>query len=155
MGRHVSTIAVRFAELDPYSHVNHSVYTTYCEVARTEALASIGIPLEKLANEGFQFVVTDLAMRFRRPAVAGDVVTVETWLSEIGRASSRWSQRILRVDAASDTGSAVELVTAELKVGVCNSEGRPTRPAPWMLEALDGLLDDEGQADGPAEPDGP
>ena len=35
MGRHLSTITVRFAELDPYAHVNHAVYATYCEVART------------------------------------------------------------------------------------------------------------------------
>lgn len=142
MGRHVTTIAVRFAELDPYAHVNHAVYTTYCEVARTEALAAIGIPLERLAAEGFQFVVTDLAMRFRRPAVAGDVVTVETWLSEIGRASTRWSQRILRIAGTGDDRSVEELVTTELKVGVCNSEGRPTRPTAWMLEALEGLREE-------------
>ncbi len=128
---HVTTIAVRFNELDPYAHVNHSVYATYCEVARTEALAAIGLSIEELGRQGFQFVVTELTLRFRRPAVAGDVLRVETWLSEIGRASSRWSQRILRGEDL--------LLEAELKVGVANSQGRATRPSPAMLETLRAL----------------
>ena len=37
LGAHVTSLAVRFNELDPYAHVNHAVYATYCEVARTEA----------------------------------------------------------------------------------------------------------------------
>lgn len=128
---HVSTIAVRFNELDPYAHVNHAVYATYCEVARTEALAAIGLSIEELARRGFQFVVTDLSLRYRKPAVAGDTLSVDTWLSEIGRASTRWSQRIRR-------GGEL-LVEAELKVGVANSLGRPTRPTPEMVATLGAL----------------
>lgn len=128
---HVSTIAVRFNELDPYAHVNHAVYATYCEVARTEALAAIGLSIEELARQGFQFVVTDLSLRYRKPAVAGDTLSVDTWLSEIGRASTRWSQRIRR-------GGEL-LVEAELKVGVANSLGRPTRPTPEMVATLGAL----------------
>lgn len=128
---HVSTISVRFNELDPYAHVNHAVYAIYCEVARTEALAAIGLSIEELARQGFQFVVTELSLRFRKPAVAGDVLSVDTWLSEIGRASTRWSQRIRRGDEL--------LVEAELKVGVANSLGRPTRPTPEMVATLEAL----------------
>ncbi len=128
---HVSTISVRFNELDPYAHVNHAVYAIYCEVARTEALAAIGLSIEELARRGFQFVVTELSLRFRKPAVAGDVLSVDTWLSEIGRASTRWSQRIRR-------GGEL-LVEAELKVGVANSLGRPTRPPPEMVATLEAL----------------
>ena len=41
---HVATINVRFYELDPYNHVNHSVYVQYCEVARVEWLTDVGFP---------------------------------------------------------------------------------------------------------------
>ena len=54
---HRTTIAVRFAELDPYRHVNHAVYLTYFEVARTEALASVDLGLDDVAVAGYQFVV--------------------------------------------------------------------------------------------------
>ncbi|MDA3038854.1 MAG: thioesterase family protein [Actinomycetota bacterium] len=128
---HVTSIAVRFNELDPYAHVNHAVYATYFEVARTQALADIGLSIDELARQGFQFVVTELSLRFRKPAVSADVLSVETWLSEIGRASTRWSQRIRRSDEL--------LVEAELKVGVANSLGRATRPTPAMLATLEAL----------------
>lgn len=125
---HITNIKVRFNELDPYSHVNHAVYITYFEVARSEALVDAGIPLESVAEAGFQFVVVELATKFKRPAVAGDTLRVETWLSETGRASTRWSQRIVR--------DGQVLTTQDLRVGMANSKGRPTRPPAFILDAL-------------------
>ncbi len=127
---HVSTIKVRFSELDPYSHVNHAAYVTYFEVARTEALESIDASLEDVAAMGIQFVVTEIEVKFKKPAVGGDVLEVDTWIGEIGRASTRWSQRIRRGDEV--------LVTEELKVAICNDEGRPTRPPAGLLEKIAG-----------------
>ncbi len=129
---HVTTINVRFAELDPYAHVNHAVYVTYFEVARSEALADAGVPLDEMARRGFQIVVVDLAVRYRRAAEAGDTLTVESEIVEVGRASTRWAQRILRGDDV--------MVTAELKAGVTDSNGRPTKPPPWLFEQLEPLL---------------
>lgn len=125
---HQTEIKVRFSELDPYSHVNHAVYVTYFEVARSEALVDVGIPLERVAAAGYQFVVVELQTKFKRAAVAGDTLVVQTWLSEVGRASTRWSQRILRDGAV--------LTTQEVRVGMANSEGRPTRPPPFILDAF-------------------
>ncbi len=125
---HTTEIKVRFSELDPYNHVNHAVYVTYFEVARSEALVDAGISLERVAAAGFQFVVVELATRFRLPALAGDTVLVETWLREVGRASTRWGQRITRDGAI--------LTTQDLRVGMANSKGRPTRPPQFILDAL-------------------
>lgn len=143
---HRTIIGVRFAELDPYAHVNHAVYATYFEVARTEALAAVGIPLSLMAERGFQFVVTELAIRYRRAAGAGDVLVVETEVAQVGRASSRWSQRILRStsDDPNDVDSAELMVSAELKVGVTDRNGRPTKPPAWLFEGLDPLLASDG-----------
>jgi acyl-CoA thioester hydrolase len=125
---HTTTIAVRFAELDPYGHVNHAVYATYFEVGRAEALDSVGLPLSALADSGYQFVVTELTIRFRRAATAGSRLTVETVVSEVGRASTRWSQRII--------GDGAVMATAELRVGVTDRSGRPTRPPSTLSEQL-------------------
>lgn len=125
---HECTIDVRFAEIDPYGHVNHAVYAVYLEVARTEALASVGLDLVSLTDAGFQLVITDLSLRYVRPALMGDTVTVTTSVIEIRRASSRWKQVISRGDTV--------LVTAEVRAGVCDRAGRPTRPEPWIFERL-------------------
>lgn len=130
---HVATIDVRFSELDPYGHVNHAAYVTYFEVARTEALAACDLPLNVMADRGYQIVVTSIEVRYRRAAVAGDTLTVETSLSELRRASGTWSQRILRGDEV--------LVTAEVKAGVTDRHGKPSKPPDWLFPALEPLLD--------------
>jgi acyl-CoA thioester hydrolase len=128
MTAHTTDISVRFADLDPYGHVNHAMYVTYLEVARTEALSEIGLALQDLMADGYQIVVVDLSIKYLRSATLGDVVTVDTRVDEIRGASSRWSQRIRR-------GEDV-IVTAELRFGFTRTDGRPTR----MPDDLKGRL---------------
>ena len=129
---HITTIDVRFAELDPYGHVNHAVYVTYLEVARTEALDFCSIPLSAMAEEGYQLVVTKLDVRFRSPATAGDRLTVETTVAELRRASGVWNQRIVRGDEV--------LVTGRVTAAVTDTSGKPTRPPAWLFPALEPLV---------------
>ncbi len=133
---HRSTLAVRFNEIDPYGHVNHSVYVTYLEVGRTEALAHCGVSLEHMAERGIQMVVTTLEVRFRSPARGGETVIVETELGEMRRASGVWNQRILRIDDGPDGNTETELVTASVTAAVTDRTGRPIRPPDWLFPAL-------------------
>ena len=80
---------VRFYELDPYGHLNHSVYVQLFETGRVELLDKVGLGLHDLEDEGFRFVVTQIATRFLASAVGGDALVVETEVLEIRRASSR------------------------------------------------------------------
>lgn len=128
---HRASLDVRFNEIDPYGHVNHSVYVTYFEVGRTEALAACGIPLELMAERGYQMVVTRIDVRFRQAARAGERLTVETAVSNMRRASGTWSQRILRDDEV--------LVTAEVTAAVTDRDGKPTKPPDWLFPAMEPL----------------
>ena len=125
---HRFDIKPRFVELDPYNHVNHAFYVQYFEAARVEVFEEIGVPLEGLAEEGFQSVVTELDLRFLLPAGAGEVLTVETDIAEVGRASSRWNQRIVRHDDL--------LVTGALRAAITDRNGRPCRPPERLMKAL-------------------
>ena len=40
MAPHTLSLKVRFGELDPYNHVNHSVYVGWFEAGRCEAMES-------------------------------------------------------------------------------------------------------------------
>ncbi|MDH3753903.1 MAG: acyl-CoA thioesterase [Acidimicrobiia bacterium] len=131
---HTTTVPVRFSELDPYGHVNHAVYATYLEIGRVTALDAHGLGLTKVGADGFQFVVVELRLRFRAPAEADDVLTVETGVAEIKRVSTQWRQRIVR-------GEDI-LVTADVRSAVTDRTGRPLRPPPWMIEALGPLRTD-------------
>lgn len=128
---HRATIRVRFAELDPYGHVNHAVYVTYCEVARVEALETAGVDLHQLLRDGWQLVVTEVACRYRRAAVGGDTLEVESSLSEIAGASARWRQVISR-----DGQTVVE---ADIRTALTDLSGRPRRLPPEVRAQLEKL----------------
>ncbi len=132
MATHTTTIKVRFGELDPYNHVNHTVYLVYLEAARTEAMESIGIPIHDLASLGWNVVITDLQIKFRAPAKAGDTVTVETCIAKMGMVTGTWVQRILRDD--------VVLVEAEMRVGSVDMAGRPKRMTAETVELFNTLV---------------
>lgn len=125
---HTMEIKVRFGELDAYGHVNHAVYVSYFEAARVEALADIGFGLERLRHEGIHLVVVELHLRLHRPALLGDVLAVETGLTELRPASSRWVQRLLREDEP--------IVTASLRGAITNADGRPRRAPEGLGDAL-------------------
>ena len=75
---HCHDLKIRFYELDPYGHVNHSVFLQYFETGRVELLEKVGLGLEDFAARGYRFVVVHIEISFLRPLQAGDVVTVET-----------------------------------------------------------------------------
>ena len=85
-----------------------------------------------MASQGWQVVVTDLQVRFRVAAVAGDEVTIETWLTEVGGATSRWAQRAMR-------GESV-LCEAELRAGSTDAHGKPIRTPREVVDALRQLV---------------
>ncbi len=127
---HETTFKVRWGELDPYNHVNHTVYLSYLEAARIEFLESIGWGMEVLRRAGIHILVADITIRFRRPAVAGDHVVVHTVVDEVGAASSSWHQTIHRSDGT-------ELVTARVRGAITDTSGRPRRVPPDLRTALE------------------
>ncbi|GGI04169.1 acyl-CoA thioesterase [Egicoccus halophilus] len=124
-----TTIKVRFHELDPNGHVNHGVYANYFETARIELLDGLGFGPSVLAERGVHLVVVELRLRFRRPARAGQTLTVETGVKELRRASSWWYQRL--VDEAGEL-----IAEAEVRSSATDASGRPIRPPTDLAEKL-------------------
>lgn len=127
---HRHDIKVRFCELDPYGHVNHSIYVQYFEVGRVEALHSVGMGLDVLQREfEMTIVVTEIATRFHRSAVLSDTLTIESGLAEVGRVKATWLQRVVRGD---------EVIASQRMVsGSLSTDGRPVRFPSRLVEALE------------------
>lgn len=128
---HQTTIHVRWGELDPYHHVNHATYLSYLEHARVSALESIGWGMERLTAAGYQVVVVGIEIRFRRPATAGDTLTIESAVTHLGASESAWRQVIRRGDEV--------IVEATIHAAATNLEGRPVRSPVGLKDALEGL----------------
>jgi acyl-CoA thioester hydrolase len=121
-------LKVRFYELDPYNHVNHSAYVQYFESARIELLAAVGVDLAELKERGYHLVVTDLQISYRQSAGPNDILEIETELTELRRASSRWRQRMYRAGEL--------LAVQEISVATTTVEGRPVRLPADLAQAL-------------------
>jgi YbgC/YbaW family acyl-CoA thioester hydrolase len=125
---HTTTITVRFADLDPYGHVNHARYLTYFESARVEMLDSVGYGMMRMKREGFQIVLVEVSVRFLAASGLHDELTITTDLLESGRASTRWRQQ-----AAIDGRLIAEL---EARAAFTDADGRPIRPPDGFGEAV-------------------
>lgn len=124
-----TAVDVRFHELDPYGHVNHTVYLIYLEVARVELLAAHGVELTELAaRTGAQLVVVGIEVDYLAPALAGDQLSVTCEVVEQRRASVRFRQAVVRGDR--------ELVRARVRTAVLDAQGRPRALPDELRRAL-------------------
>jgi acyl-CoA thioester hydrolase len=78
----VTHARVRFHEVDPLGHVNNAAYLNYLEQAAIDHATALGLDMERLDTLGGFFVARHHDIHFLRPAFAGDILRVVTWLSE-------------------------------------------------------------------------
>lgn len=127
---HTTQVKVRFYELDPYGHVNHTNYLAYFEAARVEFLEEAGFGLLTMQEQGWQIVVVEMTARFRSAASLNDVLTIETRLEEIGRVTSTWRQGMNR--------EGTPVAELEVKAAITDLEGRPRRVPGAFAAAVGG-----------------
>jgi acyl-CoA thioester hydrolase len=97
---------VRVADTDTFDHVNNATYLTYFEIGRVEYLeAATG---ERLPVPAFgarvSYILAEARVVFRSPAIYGEVLTVETRVVRIGRASLMMDHRITAPARGDDSG---------------------------------------------------
>lgn len=77
------SIRVRYGETDQMGVVYHGNYATYCEVARVEFFREMGLPYKELEDKGIMLPVTELNLKFHKPAYYDEVLEIRTILPEI------------------------------------------------------------------------
>jgi len=81
----VSFYTVRFNDCDPLGHLNNSRYLDYFLNAREDHLReAYGIDLREWAEQGNAFVVHSHEIRYLRPALYNEVVSIQTGLIGAG-----------------------------------------------------------------------
>jgi acyl-CoA thioester hydrolase len=81
-------IRVYWEDTDAGGIVFYANYLKFFERARTEWLRSLGVSQQALReHSGGMFVVTDTAVRYLKPAVLDDLLTVSARIETAGRAS--------------------------------------------------------------------
>lgn len=128
MAKATFPIQVRFYELDPYGHVNHSTYLQYFEAARVAWLGEIGQGLDVLQDDGTQLVVTAVATRFVASALLNDDLVIDTAMVRARRVRAQWVQHAWRGD---------ELIACQrINFATVNLSGRPVRIPETLIDAM-------------------
>jgi thioesterase-3 len=105
---HRTEIKVRGYHLDLYGHVNNARYLEFLEEARwgfTEEYGSI----EAFSQAGLAFVIVNININYRRAALMGEQLVIETAMQKIGSRSAVIHQLVKLQD--SDTVVAEADVT--------------------------------------------
>lgn len=121
---------VYFEDTDLSGIVYHANYLRYMERARSDMLRIAGIDQRAAMEAGDgSWAVTDLAIKYRRPARLDDDLLVVSTVEAVRGASVIIAQRILR---GTDTLSGETLTDGHVTAAFLSPEGRPRRqPAGW------------------------
>ena len=125
-------ITVRYAETDMMGIVYHGNYLPWFEVGRTTLLKECGLPYKEIEALGYHLPVIELGVKFNRPALYDDTVTIITRLKE---------QPTLRVHLEYEVRRGEELlVTGFTTHAFINKSGVPVRPPANLVERMKELF---------------
>ena len=92
----ISHYRVIYGDTDQMGVVYYANYLRWFEIGRTDLLRQIGAPYTAIEKKGLRFPVIEVSCRYYRPSRYDDVITIETTLTALGRATLAFSYRLLR-----------------------------------------------------------
>ena len=129
-------VQVRYAETDMMGVVYHGSYLPWFEVGRTTLLKENGVSYRQLEEEGYRLPVLEVGVKYHRPAVYDDTVTVISRLRELP---------LLRIHLEYEVWRGDELLaTGFTRHAFINRQGQPVRPPPVFARRMRELF---GKAD--------
>jgi len=123
--RHLYAVRVYYEDTDLSGITYHANYLRWFERARSDLLRLLGIDQRAAIETGEgAYALSEVNLKYLRPAKLGDDVVITTGCTELGAASCRMHQTATR-------GGDL-LCEANLRVGFITLDGRPRRqPAAW------------------------
>ncbi len=94
----VITVRVYYEDTDAGGVVYHANHIKYFERGRTEFLRNLGYQQDQLMQQDICFVVRSLNIDYKRPALFNQLLSVETTIKTLKRASIVFEQAIKDTD---------------------------------------------------------
>jgi acyl-CoA thioester hydrolase len=128
---HETQVRVRYGETDPMGYLYYGNYAQYYEVGRAEAIRSLGLSYRDMeAKYGIMMPVMSLQMRYVRPALYDELVTVRTTLRHLPTDTITFYMEIFNEKKKLVNGGSVKLCFVEMATN-------KTIPTPqYLVDAL-------------------
>ncbi len=128
---HTITIVPRYAETDKAGVVHHSVYPVWFEMGRTELLRANGLAYKDLEETGVFFVVAELNIKYRRPALYDEKLKLQTSCTGVTASKVEHSYKLTRED------NSMVLAEGTSILACVDSEGKIRRIPEFMYPEPD------------------
>ena len=127
---HEISTRIRYGETDQMGVVYHGNYPQYLELGRVEWLRSLGISYKSMEENGYILPVTSITIKYRKPAVYDQLITIRTHLRNIPTVRISFDYEI-----EGENGEI--LATAETDLAFLDSvTRRPVRCPEYLLKKL-------------------
>lgn len=131
------SLRVRYAETDQMGYVYYGNYATYYEVARVEALRSLGITYKEVEEAGVIMPVLRNSSLYIRPARYDDLLNIKVILKTIPEARITFHYEFYIAETLIHTG--------ETTLAFVNKETFKPCKMPEMMAAVLNPFFDEGK----------
>jgi acyl-CoA thioester hydrolase len=125
-------VQVRYSETDMMGIAYHGNYLPWFEVGRTTLLKEHGFPYLELEKKGFRLPVLSVNVKYKKPAIYDDILTIETTMAEKPTLRISLNYRVLRDEEL--------LATASTQHAFINTDGQPIRPPSAFVQEMDKLF---------------
>jgi acyl-CoA thioester hydrolase len=125
-------VTVRYAETDMMGVVYHGNYLPWFEIGRTTLLKEMGLSYRQLETDGYRLPVLEVGVKYLRPAVYDDTLTIVTTLPDRPLLRIRLEYEVWRGEELLATGYTVH--------AFIDREGKPVRPPANAVAVFSGAF---------------
>ena len=128
--KNVTLYRVIYGDCDSMAIVYYSHYLRLFEIGRTEFLRDLGLSYREVEERGFFLPATEAYVKYVKPALYDDALTIESMIGFVKKASSRFDYTIYR-------GS--DVIVRGYTIHAClNRESRVVRFPDFLYAVLKG-----------------
>lgn len=124
-------VRVRYAETDQMGYLYYGNYAQYFEVGRVELIRSLGLSYKDMETKySIMMPVMSLQMRFVRPALYDELLTIRTTLRQLPETTITFHCEIFNEKKKLVNGGSVKLCFVDMKTG------RTVPPPQYLMDKL-------------------
>ena len=128
--KNVTYYRVIYGDCDSMAIVYYANYLRLFEIGRTEFLRELGVTYREVEDSGFFLPTTEAYLKYSKPALYDDLLTIETIIGSVRRASSRFDYTIYRGE---------DIIVQGYTIHAClDRENRIVRLPDFLLHPLKG-----------------
>lgn len=131
MFTHQSQLRIRYSETDQMGYCYYGNYAQFFEIGRVETLRTLGVSYKSLENEGIMLPVLDLHVKYIKPALYDDLITIKTILKKVPDVKIEFDYEIYNQENELLTKASTTLVFIDAKTM------KPMRAPEYIREKIE------------------